>query len=601
MAWAENDFFLPPGVVRLGLSAPVNGRKYVMYHGTTSQAAQSIQANGFQQSTDGMLGPGVYLSRDLEKARRYPINHPEDDKVVIKVEVNVGKVTTINKQGHPRQKTWHDSRYGEVYDTAWVPTNCGMVPSGLEEDCVWDPSRIKIINKLPPGLARLFGLGLSKAHNGRKYVMYHGTTSKAARSIQANGFQRSSGGMLGPGVYLSRDLDKASRYPIGHPESDKVVIKVVVDVGKVIAINRQGHPRQKTWHDSSYGKVFDTAWVPPNCGMVKSGLEEDCVWDPDRIEIIKIIQPRQSEDVVSDRGPQFISKFWKAFCSLLSATVSLSSGYHPESNGQTERMNQELETCLRCLVSHNPSSWSKHMIWADPFQCAYGYQPPLFPELESEVSVPSAQALIRCCRRIWRQARLVLLRTSPSDTDTSMPYQWAEDDGGLPYGVIKLGHSQPVSGRRYVMYHGTTRQAARSIKNRGFCRSKDGMLGPGVYLSRDLDKASRYPIGHPESDKVVIKVVVDVGRVIAINRQGHPRQKTWHDSSYGKVFDTAWVPPNCGMVPSGLEEDCVWDPSRIEIIKIIQPRQSEGAGLAAVATAVFGVAAILLFAALGRN
>uniref|UniRef100_A0A3Q3E6M0 Integrase catalytic domain-containing protein n=2 Tax=Labrus bergylta TaxID=56723 RepID=A0A3Q3E6M0_9LABR len=132
------------------------------------------------------------------------------------------------------------------------------------------------------------------------------------------------------------------------------------------------------------------------------------------------------KDVVSDRGPQFISKFWKAFCSLLGATVSLSSGYHPESNGQTERMNQELETCLRCLVSHNPSSWSKHLIWAEyahntlpcsstgfsPFQCAYGYQPPLFPELESEVSVPSAQALIRRCRRIWRQARLVLLRTS---------------------------------------------------------------------------------------------------------------------------------------------------------------------------------------------
>uniref|UniRef100_A0A3Q3EPN1 Poly [ADP-ribose] polymerase n=1 Tax=Labrus bergylta TaxID=56723 RepID=A0A3Q3EPN1_9LABR len=117
------------------------------------------------------------------------------------------------------------------------------------------------------------------------YVMYHGTTSEAARSIMAKGFQQSSGGMLGPGVYLSRDLNKASRYPIDHPEHDRVVIKVVVNVGRVIAINRQGHPRQKTWHDSRYGEVFDTAWVPPNCGMVPSGLEEDCVWDPSRIKI----------------------------------------------------------------------------------------------------------------------------------------------------------------------------------------------------------------------------------------------------------------------------------------------------------------------------
>ena len=54
-------------------------------------------------------------------------------------------------------------------------------------------------------------------------------------------------------------------------------------------------------------------------------------------------------DIVSDRGPQFISAFWKEFCRLIGATVSMSSGYHPQSNGQSERLNQELETTLRCL------------------------------------------------------------------------------------------------------------------------------------------------------------------------------------------------------------------------------------------------------------
>ncbi len=47
-------------------------------------------------------------------------------------------------------------------------------------------------------------------------------------------------------------------------------------------------------------------------------------------------------DVVSDRGPRFISKFWIEFCRLLGATVSLSSGFHPQSNGQTELANQDL-------------------------------------------------------------------------------------------------------------------------------------------------------------------------------------------------------------------------------------------------------------------
>ena len=146
--------------------------------------------------------------------------------------------------------------------------------------------------------------------------------------------------------------------------------------------------------------------------------------------------------------------------------------------------------------------------------------------------------------------------------------QWAEDDF-LPPGVDRLPTSQPDNHRTYVMYHGTTTANARAIKASGFRQSSGGMLGPGVYLSRDLDKASRYPIDHPEWDRAVVKVKVNVGKVIAINYQGHPKQKTW--SNYG--FDTAWVPPNCGMVKSGLEENCIWDPRRIEIIELIQPKQ----------------------------
>ena len=58
-------------------------------------------------------------------------------------------------------------------------------------------------------------------------------------------------------------------------------------------------------------------------------------------------------DIVSDRGSQ---KFWKAFFTLIRTTVNLSSGFHPQSNGQTERANQAMETVLRCLYSNNPVS-----------------------------------------------------------------------------------------------------------------------------------------------------------------------------------------------------------------------------------------------------
>ncbi len=129
-------------------------------------------------------------------------------------------------------------------------------------------------------------------------------------------------------------------------------------------------------------------------------------------------------DVVSDRGPQFVSKFWREFCRLLGASVSLSSGFHPQSNGQTERANQDLERVLRCLVTQNPASWSQHLSWVEyahnslpvsstglsPFECSLGYQPPIFPSLESEVAVPSAHAFVQRCRHTWRRARETLLR-----------------------------------------------------------------------------------------------------------------------------------------------------------------------------------------------
>lgn len=56
-------------------------------------------------------------------------------------------------------------------------------------------------------------------------------------------------------------------------------------------------------------------------------------------------------DIVSERDPQFTYRVWRFFCPAFGALVSLSSGYHPQSNGQTERTNQSLESVLRCVMA----------------------------------------------------------------------------------------------------------------------------------------------------------------------------------------------------------------------------------------------------------
>ena len=111
-----------------------------MYHGTSAVAAAEIEAHGFRPSTDGMLGRGVYLSQNIAKARHYARNAG----VIFKCLVDVGRVATIDRQGHPLQKTWHESGY----DAAWCPPHCGMVSSGLEEHCIFDPSRIRIVQQV---------------------------------------------------------------------------------------------------------------------------------------------------------------------------------------------------------------------------------------------------------------------------------------------------------------------------------------------------------------------------------------------------------------------------------------------------------------------
>lgn len=64
-------------------------------------------------------------------------------------------------------------------------------------------------------------------------------------------------------------------------------------------------------------------------------------------------------------GPQFTSRVWKEFCSTLGAQVSLSSGFHPQTNGQTEHTNQELEMALGCVASTNQTTWSEQLPWIE--------------------------------------------------------------------------------------------------------------------------------------------------------------------------------------------------------------------------------------------
>lgn len=126
-------------------------------------------------------------------------------------------------------------------------------------------------------------------------------------------------------------------------------------------------------------------------------------------------------DVVHDRGVQFTSKFWKQLNSLLGVELNYSSAYHPQSDGQTERVNRVIGTMLRNLIDQeNPANWEQCLPMAEfainnavnrstgqsPFYLNFGYNP-RSPALHAarEVSPAGTHAAETLVSRLQRAKR----------------------------------------------------------------------------------------------------------------------------------------------------------------------------------------------------
>ena len=94
-------------------------------------------------------------------------------------------------------------------------------------------------------------------------------------------------------------------------------------------------------------------------------------------------------DIVSDRGTKFTSDFFGALGTLLNIKLNFSTAYHPQTDGQTERVNQILEQYLRAYVNYDQDDWAELLLIAEfaynnaphsttnlsPFFANFGYHP----------------------------------------------------------------------------------------------------------------------------------------------------------------------------------------------------------------------------------
>jgi transposase InsO family protein len=138
--------------------------------------------------------------------------------------------------------------------------------------------------------------------------------------------------------------------------------------------------------------------------------------------------------IVSDRDKIFTSTLWRELFRLSDTSLHMSSSYHPQSDGQTERLNQCLESYLRCVVQSCPKKWYDWLPLAEfwyntayhsslgstPFQVLYGQAPRSLgiekisgcqaPDLESWLTERATahdvlrQHILRAQRRMKNQA-----------------------------------------------------------------------------------------------------------------------------------------------------------------------------------------------------
>lgn len=109
----------------------------------------------------------------------------------------------------------------------------------------------------------------------------------------------------------------------------------------------KGHDAIQVWVDARSKMVH---FAPTSESLTAKGSAE--------LFINNVFKLHGLPDVfISDRGPQWNSAFWKELSQILNIDRRLSTAYHPQTNGQTERTNQILEQYLRTYVSYQQTDW----------------------------------------------------------------------------------------------------------------------------------------------------------------------------------------------------------------------------------------------------
>jgi len=134
---------------------------------------------------------------------------------------------------------------------------------------------------------------------------------------------------------------------------------------------------------------------------------------------------RLLESVILDRGPQFAAELTRELNKILRIETKLSMAYHPETNEQMERTNQELEQYLRIYVNHRQNNWAEWLATAEfafnnkvhmatkssPFQINYGRELRMGFDIRKKRKNEKAEEFAREMKERHEEARAALVKS----------------------------------------------------------------------------------------------------------------------------------------------------------------------------------------------
>ena len=129
--------------------------------------------------------------------------------------------------------------------------------------------------------------------------------------------------------------------------------------------------------------------------------------------------------MISDRGPQFAVELTRELNKMLGIETKLSMAYHPETDGQMERGNQELEQYLRMYINHRQNNWAEWLATAEfafnnkvymatkssPFQVNYEREPRIGFDIRKKGKNEKAEEFAREMKERHEKARAALVRS----------------------------------------------------------------------------------------------------------------------------------------------------------------------------------------------